>query len=411
MNRLMILAAIVTTVGVGKFVTDPPVNLQASTPGTIQTGNANVSGTIRAGTFYGSSGGSTTKVVSGWATSPTGYVFGGDFRTASTDGRGVFGSATATTGNNYGGDFRSASTNGCGVFGYASNGNGTNYGGQFRSDSPDGTGVLGIAGGKNGNTYGGYFTSTSDAGRGLFAQATSGVGGTYGAQFQNASTTGIGVYCLEIADTGNTIGGYFESLSTSGTGVAGFGSASTGSTYGVRGVAYFSPDGFGVYSFGNSGTSGTKAFRIDHPSDPLHKYLLHYSTESPMPQNFYSGNIVTDGKGYAWVELPEYFQDINANFKYQLTVINGGQTFVQAMVSKEIVGNRFQVHTSSPSAKVSWRVEADRNDLWVRANKPRDTAEKQGAERGKYQQPELYGAPPEMGMNYRPKQDEPRQPK
>jgi len=83
MNRLLILAAAATMLGVGEltheFVVDPPVNLQATSPGTMQIGHVHVSGTVLAGTFFGSAGGSTTKVVSGWATSPTGFVFGGRF--------------------------------------------------------------------------------------------------------------------------------------------------------------------------------------------------------------------------------------------------------------------------------------------------------------------------------------------
>jgi hypothetical protein len=34
--------------------------------------------------------------------------------------------------------------------------------------------------------------------------------------------------------------------------------------------------------------------------------------------------------------------------------------------------------------------------------------EKEGREKGKYQHPELYGAPPEMGMNYQPEPKKPR---
>jgi hypothetical protein len=151
---------------------------------------------------------------------------------------------------------------------------------------------------------------------------------------------------------------------------------------------------------GNTGASGTKAFRIDDPRDPYNRYLLHYSTESPMPQNFYSGNIKTDATGHATVNLPDYFADINTNYKYQLTVIEDGDTndFVMAKVSKKIHGNQFQIRTSAPNMEVSWRVEADRNDPFVRRHQPKDVIDKEGPERGTLQHPELYNQPADRNL-------------
>ncbi|MFY9234575.1 MAG: hypothetical protein WAO58_08960 [Fimbriimonadaceae bacterium] len=197
-------------------------------------------------------------------------------------------------------------------------------------------------------------------------------------------------------------------------GVLGEATSPVDPNYGVYGATHNLTSGFGVYASGDFGASGTKAFRIDHPSDPLGKYLLHYSTESPTPQNFYVGNVVTDSKGYAWVDLPEYFAEINANFKYQLTVVDGPNSgeddFVMVKVRRKIVGNRFQIRTSAPNVEVSWRVDADRNDLYVRNRKPKDVVEKEGEERGKYQHPELYGEGPERGMDYQPRERATRPP-
>jgi hypothetical protein len=54
----------------------------------------------------------------------------------------------------------------------------------------------------------------------------------------------------------------------------------------------------------------------------------------------------------------------------------------------------------SSFAKVSWRVEAVRNDRWVQKNGAPVESEKEGREKGTYQYPELYGQPKEKGMNY-----------
>ncbi len=484
-----------------EFVVDPPVNLQSATPGTAQVGHINVTGTVLAGNVFATISGNTGKAVSGFATSPTGFVFGGDFRSYSTDGRGVFGSATTTTGFTYGGDFRSASVDGRGVFGYATNVNGQGIGGDFRSDSPFGTGIIGRAESTSGTpigvwgkaasngyagqfdgrlkvqgdasfasnvsalslsgdgnglynlnaaTLGGYTSSnflksnppvsisgnvsgyilytenvssaggasglygvsntasgatrgvvglnTSSSGFGVYGDSTASSGAAYGVVGQSHSTTGYGVFGESLSGTGKNYGtvGTIHSPD-GGFGVYGSVQANTGAAYGVIGVNPSSA-GYAVFASGNFACSGTKAFRIDYPFDPTNKYLLHYSTESPVPQNFYSGNVTTDSRGYAWVELPGYFQEINANFKYQLTVISSGDAFVQAMVSKEISDNRFQVRTSSPNIKVSWRVEADRNDPFVQKNHPRDIVDKQGLEIGTYSNPEVYGQSADKGF-------------
>ena len=192
MNRLMLFAATVTTLGAGKlvheFVLDPPVNLQSSTPGTAQIGHINVSGKVVASNIVAQSSAATAKVVSGWATSPTGFVFGGDFRSSSTDGRGVFGSATATSGFTFGGDFRSASVNGRGVFGYASDLTGPTVGGEFRTDSPSGTSVIGKAYASSGSPVGIYGESVSASG---FAGFFRGRLKTTGEAFFDANVTAL----------------------------------------------------------------------------------------------------------------------------------------------------------------------------------------------------------------------------
>jgi hypothetical protein len=44
---------------------------------------------------------------------------------------------------------------------------------------------------------------------------------------------------------------------------------------------------------------GTKDFEVDHPTDPVNKYLLHSSVESSEMMNIYSGNVTLDPSGEA----------------------------------------------------------------------------------------------------------------
>ena len=197
------------------------------------------------------------------------------------------------------------------------------------------------------------------------------------------------------ASTGTTYGVLGQSASTSGRGVYGVALANGSSARGVLGDA--APPAVAVYAFGNSVTTGSKSFEIDHPLDPANKYLRHYCSESPSPMNFYSGNVVLDDAGQAWVELPEYFESINTDFRYQLTTIGG---WAPVYVALEIEDNRFLIAGGPAGMKVSWRVEAVRNDAYIRKYGAPVEIEKTESERGRYLHPELFGQPRHMGIYY-----------
>ncbi|MCX7984106.1 MAG: hypothetical protein N3A63_04280 [Bacteroidetes bacterium] len=146
---------------------------------------------------------------------------------------------------------------------------------------------------------------------------------------------------------------------------------------------------------GNLLVFGSKSFIIDHPLDPANKYLVHFCIESNKPLNVYTGTVVTDRDGNATIDLPAYFEAINRDFHYQLTVL--GQ-FAQAIVSEEIHNNRFSIKTDKPNVKVSWQVTSVRNDLSMQGSLPQTEVYKSVKERGKYFNPKLYGAPPSSGL-------------
>jgi len=211
----------------------------------------------------------------------------------------------------------------------------------------------------------------------------------------------LGVYGQASAGTGVTYGGRFVSTSNAGIGVSGVATAGAGAIYGVHGQASGAAS-YGVYSLGNLGCSGNKQFRIDHPFDPENKYLLHYCAEGPEPLNAYSGNVTTDEHGEAWVKLPDYFGEINRDFRYTLTVVDDtdNEEFVLAKVARKIANNTFKIRTSAANVEVTWRVEAVRNDLWVRRYGAPVEMQKEGLEKGTYQHPELYGVPPQTSTEF-----------
>jgi trimeric autotransporter adhesin len=158
--------------------------------------------------------------------------------------------------------------------------------------------------------------------------------------------------------------------------------------------------GFAAFFLGNVDVDGnlSKAggsFKIDHPLDPANKYLYHSFVESPDMMNVYNGNVVTDGQGRAVVQMPDWFEALNRDFRYQLTTI--GQ-FAQAMVASKMANNTFTIQTDKPNVEVSWQVTGIRHDAWADANRIPVEQMKADKERGLYLHPELFGAPAEKSV-------------
>ncbi|SRR5712691_11927476 len=93
--------------------------------------------------------------------------------------------------------------------------------------------------------------------------------------------------------------------------------------------------------------------------------------------------------------LPPYFEAVNCNFRYQLTVI--GQ-FAQAIVASEMQDNRFTIKTDKPNVKVSWQVTGIRHDAYSQAHIVPVEQDKPASERGYYLDPEAHGQPASQGV-------------
>ena len=147
--------------------------------------------------------------------------------------------------------------------------------------------------------------------------------------------------------------------------------------------------------------AASKPFRIDHPLDPANKFLFHNAIESPDMMNVYNGNIVLDRRGRAIVELPEYFEALNQDFRYQLTPI--GAPGPNLYVAQEIENNRFVIEGGEPGMTVSWQVSGIRHDPWAEQNRIQVEVDKEEA-RGFYVHPQLYNQPDERRLGNAPNQ-------
>ena len=154
------------------------------------------------------------------------------------------------------------------------------------------------------------------------------------------------------------------------------------------GSALFDVLGNGNVSVTNTLSKGGGSFKIDHPLDPENKYLYHSFVESPDMMNVYNGNITTDASGTAVVAMPEWFDALNRDFRYQLTVIG---EFAQAIVGEKMRRNKFTIKTDKPNVEVSWQVTGIRKDAWANQNRIPVEEAKAAEDRGHYLHPAAFG--------------------
>ena len=212
--------------------------------------------------------------------------------------------------------------------------------------------------------------SSSQQGVGVFGKSSG--GGSTGVQ-------GVGGY--------NGVSG--RATQVNGNGVVGQAEGFAG--YGVWGI---STDGYAGYFSGDVHISGNLSklggsFKIDHPLDPANKYLYHSFVESPDMKNIYDGVAVLDASGEAVVVLPDWFEALNRDFRYQLTTIGG---FAPVFIAEEIANNQFKIAGGTPGLKVSWQVTGIRQDAWANDHRIPVEEQKPPEEVGTYLYPEGFGA-------------------
>jgi hypothetical protein len=324
----------------------------------------------------------------------------------STDGPGVQGTSTAGVG------VQGNSTTSAGVRGETS--------GELQA------GVVGIATGVGFGLVGvgdsaapAVFAVNQGAGNGLNAVATSGVG-IHGESFgstvespgvhgESNEVNGVGV--LGTADEIDSVGVWGRStantgvygLTTTGRGIYGdnLGSNNVGFAGFFNGRVHVG----GNLNVANDGhvignlTKGGGSFLIDHPLDPANKILQHSFVESPDMKNVYDGIVTTDDDGLATVQLPAYFEALNGDYRYQLTVIGA---FARAVVWREIENGAFQISTDEPAVKVSWQVTGIRRDPYAERNRIAVEEEKPAEMKGRYLHPAAYDLPASAAMDWQP---------
>jgi hypothetical protein len=265
-------------------------------------------------------------------------------------------------------------------------------------------------------------TGNTTAVAGVSTGGTSGIGvqGTGNIGVQGIGSTGVkGTSTSGYGVQGNSsISSGVYGDSDSGRGVYGYSDSAVG-VYGqspcptCRGVDGESSSGTGVFGYSATGqaghftgnvqvtgnlSKGGGSFKIDDPLDPANKYLYHSFVESPDMMNVYNGNVTTDVNGDATVHLPDWFEALNRDFRYQLTIM--GDQFAQARVSSKVKDNTFSIKTDKPSIEVSWQVTGIRQDPYANAHRIPVEEDKPANEQGKYLHPTEWGQPESSGIDY-----------
>jgi hypothetical protein len=123
---------------------------------------------------------------------------------------------------------------------------------------------------------------------------------------------------------------------------------------------------------------------------------MHAAVESPEMKNLYDGVAMLDANGEAVVELPEWFEALNRDFRYQLTCIGGA---APVYVADEVNEAHFRIAGGTPGLKVSWQVTGVRKDAFAVAHPLAVEAEKTAAERGRYLHPVEMGLPASLSVD------------
>ncbi len=132
-------------------------------------------------------------------------------------------------------------------------------------------------------------------------------------------------------------------------------------------------------------SKGSGTFVIDDPIDPANKLLYHSFVESPDVKNIYDGIATLDSKGEATIVLPDYFDALNKDFRYEFFPLDKADPGLYIKTGADVVKNQFTIAGGTPGDRVSWQITGIRHDPYILANpvvvevpKTNDTIVKKG---------------------------------
>ncbi len=105
--------------------------------------------------------------------------------------------------------------------------------------------------------------------------------------------------------------------------------------------------------------------QIESLKKRVYKYLYPSFVESPDMKDIYDGVVVLDSRGEAVVKLPEWFEALNTDFRYQLTPIGAPGPYLH--IAAKVANSLFKIAGGTGGMEVSWQVTGIRQDAYANA--------------------------------------------
>lgn len=275
-------------------------------------------------------------------------------------------------------------------------------------------GAIGIWGSSPVANGSGIVGSAQNEGTGIIGSGLIGIRGSSSAP----GPSGVGVLAIgqswvalraeSTQGSAGSYGAYIASSASGGTGL--FAEANNGATpFAIWGRTN-APTGYAGYFTGNVHVAGNLSksagsFKIDHPLDPANKYLYHSFVESPDMMNIYNGNATFDARGMVTISMPQWFEALNTDFRYQLSALDAPSPGM--FIAQRMNRGAFTIAGGTPGAGVSWQVTGIRNDPYAQQHRIPVEVDKRPDERGLYIHPHLYGLPSSASLDSRKQRPSP----
>ena len=70
-------------------------------------------------------------------------------------------------------------------------------------------------------------------------------------------------------------------------------------------------------------------------------------------KNVYDGSVVADGNGQATVTMPEWFDELNKDLRYQLTAVGGPAPDLH--IKAKLANGTFTIGGAEPGQEICWQ--------------------------------------------------------
>jgi hypothetical protein len=103
----------------------------------------------------------------------------------------------------------------------------------------------------------------------------------------------------------------------------------------------------------------------DPHKSPRNKILFHSFVESSDARNIYDGTAPLDKNGEVTIQLPNYFDALNKDVRYQFFAMD--QAMPNLYIKVEEHDNHFTIGGSVPGGEISWQITGVRHDPYILA--------------------------------------------